>query len=124
MIARRYSRLYLNPDRNLAATPRILARAISSPHSASVMSISLRHHSTCCGTVGSGRAVPSSSILPMRVTRYGFPTPPRATMTAVAPVTSIASTASSGVQMSPDTISGIGRWPPRPAILEWSALPA
>ena len=45
--ALRYSRLYLNPDRNLAATPRIFARATSSPNSASVMSMRRTHHSAC-----------------------------------------------------------------------------
>lgn len=58
VMALRRSLLYLHPDRNFGAMLFMRPRAISSPISPIVASMSLRHHSACCDIVGSGRTSP------------------------------------------------------------------
>lgn len=94
------------PATNLGARPRSFLKAASSPLSAMIRSASSKHQSACCAMVGSVRRFPPRNRQSICFTRCGFPTPPRATMTAAAPVASAARTASSAERMSPEIKSG------------------
>ncbi len=88
---------YFTPVMKFAAMLRMILHPRSSPSAAMVILDSSRHHSACCETVGSSGTSPDLSIESVLDISAGVPTAPLATMTASAPVISIALVASSGV---------------------------
>ena len=88
---------YLTPVMKFAAMLRMILHPRSSPSASIVILASSRHHSACCETVGSSGTSPILSMESVLDMSAGLPTAPLATMTASAPVISIALPASSGV---------------------------